>query len=166
METINKKEYFLNPGELIISKEPVIIKTVLGSCVAVCIYCKKQKIGAICHYLLPVCPDIANPSTKYGDIAINLMIKKLKEEYHCEIIELKAYIIGGAFIVFDEKQVFFVGEQNVEIAKKVLDKHKIPIIYTDVLGERGKRVIFNTETGEIKVSIIEHINYDNLFNNV
>lgn len=79
MEIISKKEYFLNPGELIISKEQVIIKTVLGSCVDVCIYNKKLKIVAMSHYLLPVCPDRSNASTKYGDISINLIIKKLKD---------------------------------------------------------------------------------------
>jgi len=45
-------EYFLNPGELIFSKKPVVVKTVLGSCVAVCIHDKNLNYGGICHYLL------------------------------------------------------------------------------------------------------------------
>ncbi|MEJ5272527.1 MAG: chemotaxis protein CheD [Spirochaetota bacterium] len=158
------EEYFINPGELIISKEPIIIRTVLGSCVSVCLYDSRKKIGSMCHYLLPVCPDKKMCSTKYGDIAIPLMIKKLQKKYGCKKEDLKGYLVGGAFVVFDERQIFFIGDRNVDIAKKILSQFNIPIVFTDILGEKGRKVIFNTQTGEIKVSIIEHITLENLYN--
>ena len=159
----NIDNYFVNPGELLISEKPIVVKTVLGSCVSVCLFDKKKKTGAMCHYLLPLCPNKNLTSTKYGDVAISLMIKRIINKYHSKIDNLQAYIIGGAFVIFDERQIFFVGERNVEIAKKTLDKYKIPTIYSDILGEKGRKVIFNTGTGEIKVSIIEHITLDNLY---
>lgn len=164
MELKNIEEYFINPGELLISEKPIIVRTVLGSCVSVCLFDNKKKLGAMCHYLLPVCPNKALNSTKYGDIAISLMVKRLIHKYHCKIENLKAYLIGGAFVIFDQKQIFFVGERNVDIAKKMLDKYKIKVVYSDILGEKGRRVVFNTSTGEIKVSIIENISLENLYN--
>ncbi len=163
MEFKKINEYFVNPGELLISKKPIVLKTVLGSCVSVCLFDKKKKMGSMCHYLLPICPNKNISSTKYGDIAIELMIKKMVHKYHSKIDNLQAYLIGGASVIFDERQIFFVGERNVEVAKKLLDKHKIPIIYSDILGEKGRRVIFNTANGEIKVSIIEYITLENLY---
>ncbi|MGA2142856.1 MAG: chemotaxis protein CheD, partial [Brevinematales bacterium] len=53
MEIMEIKEYFLKPGELLFSKVPAIVKTILGSCVSVCIFDNKQKFAGICHYLLP-----------------------------------------------------------------------------------------------------------------
>ncbi len=163
MESKELDSYFINPGELIISQTPLIIKTVLGSCVAVCIHDKRNTVGAMCHYLLPLCPEKSLASTKYGDIAISLMITKMVKRYYCKVNDLQGYIIGGAFVIFDEKQIFFVGERNVEIAKKMLEKYKIPIIFSDILGEKGRKVIFNTSSGEIKVSKLDHITLDNLY---
>ena len=49
----------LAPAEIIIADAPTIISTLLGSCVAVTMYCRTKKIGAMCHALLPACkPNI------------------------------------------------------------------------------------------------------------
>ena len=82
-------EYFLNPGELIFSKKPIVIKTVLGSCVAVILHDKEKKIGAMCHYLLPEAPSDAQSSTKYGDVAIYTLLYKFLKENKCTVYEFR-----------------------------------------------------------------------------
>ena len=50
---MNFEQHFLYPSNLIVTKTPGIIKTVLGSCVAVCIWDKLQKTGGMNHFMLP-----------------------------------------------------------------------------------------------------------------
>ncbi|HEX2974864.1 MAG TPA: chemotaxis protein CheD, partial [Bacteroidales bacterium] len=46
--------HFLYPSTLFVSREPVIVNTILGSCVAVCLYDTLLKYGGINHYMLPL----------------------------------------------------------------------------------------------------------------
>ncbi len=158
------KGYFLNPGELIFSTKPIIIKTVLGSCVAVCLYDKEKKYGGMCHFLLPETQG-NNISTKYGDIAIQTLINKFISS-GSNIKSLEASIIGGAFIIFDEKEIFFIGDRNVEIAAQILRKNDIRIKSVNTGGEHGKKVQFNTSTNQIIVQSLEHIEIEDLYSNL
>ncbi|TCW61592.1 chemotaxis protein CheD [Treponema sp. J25] len=157
-------EYFLNPGELIFTKRPAILKTVLGSCVAVCLYDTVHRWGAMCHYLLPVAPSDMHRSTKYGDIAIKVLLNRFLIKHGSCRENLVATIVGGAFIVFDEREIFFIGDKNVEIAETLLRKEKIRIIARYTGGESGRRVFFNTLNNKIVVHNLYEIDMDDLYN--
>ena len=47
------KTIYVKLGELGVSKEPAVIKTVLGSCISVCVYDSRLKCGGLCHFNLP-----------------------------------------------------------------------------------------------------------------
>ena len=156
-------EYFLNPGELIFSKKPIVVKTVLGSCVAVAIHDKRLKFGGMCHYLLPVSPSDVHNSTKYGNIAINTLLYKFKQK-GSNREDLVATIAGGAFIIFDEKEIFFIGDKNIDIATEILREQRIQIKQMWTGGDHGKRVLFNTGTNKIIVENLEKITIEDLYN--
>ncbi|MEW6526015.1 MAG: chemotaxis protein CheD [Spirochaetota bacterium] len=158
------QEYFLNPGELIFSKRPIVIKTVLGSCVAVAIYDKTHRYGGMCHYLLPQAPSDEQSSTKYGDVAIYVLLYKFLKENNSRREDLVASICGGAFIIFDEREIFFIGDKNVDIATTILRKEKILIKQMYTGGDHGKRVHFNTRTNKIIVQTLEQITIEDLYN--
>ncbi|OHD07433.1 MAG: archease [Spirochaetes bacterium GWB1_36_13] len=157
------KSYFLNPGELIFSKKPIMIQTVLGSCVAVCLYDKAKKNSGMCHYLLPEANENI-PSTKYGNIAVPTLINKFLAS-GSQLRDLEATIIGGAFIIFSEKEIFFIGDRNAEIASNLVKKSNIRIKSINTGGDKGKKVIFDTEKNHIMVKVIEHIEIDDLYKN-
>lgn len=46
---------------------------------------------------------------------------------------------------------FAIGERNVNIALDVLEEYRVPIVARDTGGHRGRKLIFNTETAEVKV---------------
>ena len=48
-----RKTHFLYPAALHADKDPTTVSTILGSCVAVCLYAKRLQIGGINHYMLP-----------------------------------------------------------------------------------------------------------------
>ncbi|OHD53438.1 MAG: archease [Spirochaetes bacterium GWF1_51_8] len=161
MSNLDAPVYFLNPGELIFSKKPVVIRTVLGSCVAVTLYDKVNKFGGMVHFLLPNSSN-RGVSTKYGDVAVPTLINKFiqagsKKQF------LEATITGGAFIIFDESEIFFIGDRNIESAQQILRQNEIRVVATNTGGERGRRVLFNTETSKVEVSFLEHMDIDDLY---
>ena len=147
---MNLDTYFLNPGELLFTTHPINIKTILGSCVAVCLYDRVNGYGGMCHYLLPETSENKDASTKYGSIAIPVLIKKFLTN-NSERKNLEASVIGGSLILYNQNEIFFIGDRNVAIANELLNKHKIRIRTSDYGGEKGRTIIFNTHTGNISV---------------
>jgi chemotaxis protein CheD len=161
MDTGDLPLYFLNPGELIFTKNPIRIKTVLGSCVAVTLYDKVNKFGGMVHFLLPESSN-RSISTKYGDIAIPTLLNKfIKEGSKKQFLE--ATITGGAFIIFDESEIFFIGDRNIEIAQQLLRQNDIRVVATNTGGERGRRVVFNSSSNHLDVVMLEGMHLEDLY---
>lgn len=152
----------MNPGELICSNEDIVIKTVLGSCVGITLYDKEKKIGGMCHFLLPYSSK-NEASTKFGNIAIPLLIKKMLAQGASKK-NLIAKVFGGANVIFDEKEFFFIGEKNIELATKLLKEYSIPIKEINVGGEIGKKVLFYTHSGLTVVENIKKMSIHDLYN--
>ena len=72
--------HFLYPSTLFASREPFIVNTILGSCVAVCIYDTVLKFGGINHYMLPFWNGQGLASPKFGNIAIHKLLEKIATE--------------------------------------------------------------------------------------
>ncbi|MCX7786842.1 MAG: chemotaxis protein CheD [Spirochaetes bacterium] len=157
-------EYFLKPGEVIFSKHSIVIKTVLGSCVAVCIHDKAHGWGGMCHYLLPYSPSEEQNSTKYGNIAIYTLLHRFLVKNGSKREDLVASIIGGAFVVFDEREIFFIGDRNIDTAITILKKEKIRILHMHTGGEHGRKVLYNTATNKLHIGSLEKITVDDLYN--
>ena len=75
MNTLSK--IFIYPGNLEVSVKPIMFTTILGSCVAVCIWDNKLKFGGMNHFMLPLWNGEGLASPKYGNIAIDKLVKKM-----------------------------------------------------------------------------------------
>ncbi len=146
--------HFLQPGELFISKDPLNIKTLLGSCIAVCIWDKRQHLGGINHYLLPEpqTPIKKSEENKYACFAIPSLLRELKNRYHCRKEDLIVKIIGGASIYQSKElsQQLNVGQFNIQAAHEILKKFHLSITASHVGGLQGRQILFNTLTGELR----------------
>ena len=147
-------EYFLYPSSLFVSNKPYYIKTVLGSCVSVCLWDKVLKFGGMNHHLLPFWNGQGLASPKYGNIAIEKLIKKMIS-YGSKKENLKSKIFGGANLFVKKNEIFKIGERNIQIAKDVLHEHKIPIVNQNVGGHYGRKIIFQTNTGTVYHKILK-----------
>lgn len=49
--------YFLEPGYVYLASQPTVISGVLGSCVAVCLYDRKRRVGGMNHFRFPFTRD-------------------------------------------------------------------------------------------------------------
>ncbi len=137
-------ESFVYPGQLAFSTAPMLIKTILGSCVSVVFWDAKTSIGGLCHYLLPVPTAGAIPSPRYGSFAIpDLLDKLLEAGAHREHIKAKVY--GGGNVVSQLNRLDGnIGDRNIEEAFAQLKKLKIPIIEENIGGKLGRRITLDT----------------------
>ena len=64
------QKHYLYPSALFAERTPFLVDTILGSCVAVCLYDEHKKIGGINHYMLPLWNGDGLATPKFGNIAI------------------------------------------------------------------------------------------------
>lgn len=139
---------YLYPAALIVPEKPSIVHTILGSCVAVCLFDKISQTGGINHYMLPFWNGQGLASPKYGNIAIEKLIQKLSQAgaHPSNII---AKVFGGGEVLETLNNHFNVGKRNIELAYEMLEQFKIPITAQSTGGKLGRKIIFNSGTGEV-----------------
>jgi chemotaxis protein CheD len=132
-----RRQVFLHPGSLYASKNPTRITTILGSCVAVCLWSPELGIGGMNHYLLPAAEVGADP-LRYGRQAIWRLLDDLKRLGALRAT-LLARVFGGACTMPSVWTSWpHLGWQNVEFAAEILEVEGIPVLEWDVGGLRGR----------------------------
>jgi chemotaxis protein CheD len=137
----------INPGGWAIETERPI-STLLGSCVAVCLYDPKLRIGGMNHFLLPSRTSSANADTDIilnGDYAMEVLANGLfNKGARKERLIAKAF--GGGTIVSSIRMA--IGERNAEFAHEWLDREGIPLVASDFSGPWSRKVVFVPQTGD------------------
>ncbi len=144
---MNKR--YLMPGEYHITRSPMQIDTLLGSCVSVCLRNRIKGYAAMNHYLLArPSKDVDNDIGRYGTTSIEHIVKSLLAmDPNPE--HLEAQIFGGGAVMDSLSKTSNVGGDNIAMAKEMLAKFSIRITKSDVAGTKGRRISFNTETNEV-----------------
>ncbi len=145
--TLEGAAVFLPPGLLHAARSPAAVTTVLGSCVAVCLYDPATRAGGINHYLLPYWNGDGLASPKYANIALPKLLERMLE-MGCRPQGMRAKIFGGGAIFRGIGGLFGVGERNVRYAEEFLGEAGIPIVARDVGEAFTRKVIFHLHTGE------------------
>ena len=159
MEKAEKRKYFLNPGYVFIAAEEYEVETILGSCVSVAIWDMKKNIGGMNHYILPEKEKQDVHSGRYGNYSIPFLINELLK-IGADIQNMRAAIIGGGK---HQELGELVGLKNIEIAKEKLGKYGIKVVKEDTGGEIGRRISFNTFTGNLIIKYLpEKIVYNEI----
>jgi chemotaxis protein CheD len=143
-------KHYLYPSNLFSSASAHLVTTVLGSCVSVCLVDEKRKIGGINHFMLPLWNGQGLASVKYGNIAMDKLINEM-EQLGSNRKDIVAKIFGGA------NQANFtikIGERNLELAKTMLEHARIKIVAESTGGQMGRKIIFNTYTGTVRMKIV------------
>jgi chemotaxis protein CheD len=148
---ILRSAFYLHPGQLFASSEGHAVTTILGSCVAVCLWEPTSRIGGINHFLLPTYGGDGAASARFGDLAIRDLIERLVA-LGCRQRHLRSKIFGGACVLeaFQVRENH-LGQRNVEAAEAYLQTAGIPLVGRDVGGKRGRKLIFHTDDGSARV---------------
>ena len=140
---------FLKPGEVVVARKPVLVSTVLGSCIAVTMFEPTCGVGAICHAMLPKNPGKGD-ILLYVDTALQEMHRKIMKYGSGNNLVVKMF--GGAKVLSSTNslsQILTVGEQNVCCAFKVLESLRLEVVAKDVGGIRGRKLYFSTVNGDV-----------------
>ena len=145
-------DIFIQSDEYHWGDETTSIRTILGSCVAICLWHPGKKLGGMCHCLLPV---RGNPrensalSARYVDESLLLFKEEIKNA-GLRTIDFTAKLYGGSnmFSKFESGDLMKVGERNIAEAKKGLESMGIKIIFEDVGGTKPRSLRFDLWDGE------------------
>jgi len=147
------------PGEYFVSNEQVVIMTVLGSCIAACLWDSRAGVGGMNHFMLPE-GDSSDASGRYGSYAMELLINEmLKAGARRE--SLQAKIFGGAQVMAGFTTMN-VGERNTRFVQEYLRTERIPLLAEDVLDIHPRKVCLFPTTGKAMVKRLAHAHPESL----
>ena len=145
--------HMLYPADIFANKSPHVVSTVLGSCISVCLHDPVLGQGAINHFVLPHWNGSDLATMKYGNMAIIRILEEmltLDSRYE----NIVAKVFGGAEVLTGMPTKFHIGRRNAQIAAEILKEFKIPVLCSEVGGNKGRKIHFNTLTGEVNYELI------------
>ncbi len=163
IEEINHlPKIYLGPGEFHLSKEPEVVVTVLGSCIAIIMQNTEKKICAVSHCVMPDRDTYSNDKpgdSKYKcvDRAIHQMIKVLNKA-EVEKNEITVKLFGGSEQLNEKRKNASIGKQNVLTAIDILFEEGLQIVASDVGGNEGRKIFISTQTGDVYLSRLGKLN--------
>ena len=159
-----KREVSIHIGGLHASRVPTIISTLLGSCVAACLYDPETSIGGMNHILLPGKADLGrfDPVARYAINAMELLINRIMRMGGSRT-GLVAKVFGGASMLLpaisEEKSM---GWRNAEFVLEFLHMERIEVISRDLGGHQARRVLFHTDTGDVFLKRLPSVYLSNI----
>lgn len=146
------------PGKhYLTSARDEVISTLLGSCVAACIFDLSAGWGGLNHFLLPCGepggPDLGDSSTRYGNYAMEALINDLlKQGARRETLEVKVF--GGANVI-ETRSGHKIGSKNADFVLGFLKSENFRVSGQHLGGDRPRRILFNPTTGKVKMQLLK-----------
>lgn len=156
MDVSGYREYHLKAGYIFFTTDPTIIMTVLGTSVAVALYDRNGQVGGMNHFVYPWMQAEIQPTAIYARPAV-VQLLRMFHSLGTPLGELEAHIIGGGVPDGADEEIARTARNNVEAAAHLLEQYQIPIAGQEVGGRHGRKVLFNTSTGELVIAKVERI---------
>ncbi len=134
-------------GEYFATVDPREITTILGSCVAACLYDPQSRIGGMNHFLLPYQVSDPTVSARYGVHAMELLINQIMK-LGGDRRRLRAKVFGGCNVLRFSRSPWNVGQLNCKFIHEFLRTERIPIVAERCGGNAPLRVHFRTDTAQ------------------
>ncbi len=141
------------PGEYFVSKDDLVIMTVLGSCISACIWDSSARVGGMNHFMLPD-GDGVEGGGRYGSYAMELLINEL-QKLGARRETMQAKVFGGAQVMAGFTSMN-VGERNTAFVLDYLSTERIPVVSQDVLDIHPRKVCFFPVVGKALVKRLAH----------
>jgi len=148
-----KAEVTIHVGGVYATREPTIIRTLLGSCVAVCLIDPVTRAGGMNHFMLPApAPgrEEALDYTRFGVHAMDCLIGALQKAGG-DRRRVRAKVFGGGHVLEIGRNGDNVAQRNIEFIDEFLRCEDIPVVGRDLGGELGRQLYFHTDTGKVYV---------------
>lgn len=140
----------IDPGEYYVSSKQEVISTLLGSCVAACLFDPVNNIIGMNHFLLAYSqhiydkPVIESEEARYGMQAMELLINEMMSK-GASRLNLKAKCFGGGDVLKIRGEPGgrqSVGGVNIDFIREFLKNENIPMVGSALGGNFGRNVHF------------------------
>ncbi len=146
------------PGEYFVTADEMVVMTVLGSCIAACIWDPRVRVGGMNHFMLP---DGGNDSSgRYGSFAMELLINEMMK-LGARRETMQAKVFGGGQVM-SSFTTMNVGERNTQFVLDYLQTERIAVISKDVLDIYPRKVCYFPATGKAMVKRLAHTHPETL----
>lgn len=130
--------------------DDAVLTTILGSCVAACIWDPELGVGGMNHIVLPDAPESdlrrASAGVNAMELLINGIIRKGGERNR-----FQAKLFGGASMI---EGLGNVGARNAAFARGFLEREGIPCVSESLGGTTGRRVQFWPGSGRARQKLM------------
>ncbi len=146
------------PGEFYVSKNDELITTVLGSCIAACVYDDKLGIGGINHFMLPIqkgerIDQAHSLSCRYGNWAMEYLINEVLKN-GASRANLKVKLFGGGKII---SAMTDIGIGNISFANAYIAEEALNLVAHDMGGPWPRKIFFNPHNGKVQVKKLRNL---------
>lgn len=153
----------IHPGENYVTKKNEVISTLLGSCIAACLYDPINRVIGMNHFLLAeqknskISSILESDEGRYGIQAMELLINKMLKQGAQRVL-LQAKVFGGGDVIRMRNHIRgikSVGASNCEFIKTFLKTEGIPIQAADLGGNNGRSIHFVATDFSVYVKSID-----------
>lgn len=151
------------PGEFYVSKNDELISTVLGSCIAACVYDEKSGIGGINHFMLPTKTEVGvncahDLNCRYGNWAMEYLINEIIKNGGVRN-NLKIKLFGGGKII---SSMTDIGLGNISFANAYVCEEALNLVAHDMGGPWPRKIFFHPHTGKAHVKKLRNLHNDTI----
>lgn len=139
-------------GETHASGEAIEISTLLGSCVAVCLFDPIARVGGMNHVLFAQ-ERVAATQEPCSDSAAGALQSLLGQlsRLGAQESRMVAKLYGGAELFDQERNQYQVGTSNIKAVTSLLHRKGIPIVEQRLGGRHPRRITLQPDTGKVMV---------------
>jgi chemotaxis protein CheD len=131
-------------GQVAVSADPnVTYTTILGACIAVCLFDPDKRLGGVAHFLFPHGELHSQHELRFCNHAISDLMARV-EEMGGNLNRLQASLFGGAKSHDGRRNI---GKRNAESALSFLASHDLAVVKRALGGEQLRRIRFSPTTG-------------------
>ncbi len=144
-----RRELRIHIGGVEASRDPAVIKTVLGSCVSACLWDPVTKIGGMNHFMLPHPTQVGSNDSpaRFGVHAMDLLIGAI-QRLGGDRRRLVAKLFGGGHVLREQKSLNSVPQQNIAFIEKFVSQEGLEVVAQDLGGTNPRYLHFCTDTGK------------------
>lgn len=150
-QEIERLSHSIGPGGWTVeSSRP--ISTLLGSCVAVCLFDTASQVGGMNHFMLPQMQrgnhadeDMLLAGDACMEALLNTLLARGAARHR---IKAKAFG-GGTVIESNLPNLLSIGKRNADFTREWLEREGIPLLASDFLGPWSRKVLFLPQNGDV-----------------
>ena len=149
---VERPEVTIHIGQVYTTREPTIIKTILGSCIAACLLDPVARVGGMNHFMLPAPANGSGTGdgSHFGIHAMDLLIGAVQKAGG-DRRRIQAKLFGGGHVLRMGATGNSVPERNIQFIEEFVRAEGISVASRDLGGYLPRRIHFYTDTGKVLV---------------